>query len=57
MLDKLNLGSFFGFIAANPIAVMQMLAPQLVEMGTYYIIEIPDAFLIVVAIHVSAIPS
>src|ERR1700688_2793374 len=56
MLDELNLGSFFRFIAANPIAVMQMLAPQLVEMGTYHIIEIPDAFLVVVAGHGSAMP-
>jgi hypothetical protein len=35
---------------------MQMLAPQLVEMGTYDIIEFSDAFLIVVAIHGSAMP-
>jgi hypothetical protein len=28
MLDEMNLGGLFRFVAANPIAVMEMLAPQ-----------------------------
>jgi hypothetical protein len=54
MVNELNLGLFLCFIAANPIAMMQMIAPQLVKMGTHQIIEFPDFFLIVLADHFSA---
>ena len=51
MLDKLQLCDFFGFIAADPIPVVEMLAPKraLVRAGTVVMVE--DALLVIRAKH------
>jgi hypothetical protein len=51
MLDELNLSLFLGLVAANPVAMMQMLPPQRVVIGTYTVIVISDSFFMVVAGH------
>jgi hypothetical protein len=47
MLDELKLGLFLGFIAANPIAVMQMLTPEGAIVRTEYVVVFDDSMLIV----------
>jgi hypothetical protein len=47
MLDELKLGFFLGFIAANPISVMQMLAPERAVVGTDEVVVLDDSALIV----------
>jgi hypothetical protein len=47
MLDELELRFFFRFIAANPISVMQMLAPERAVVGTDEVVMLDDSALIV----------
>src|ERR1700721_575502 len=47
VLDELKLGSFFCFISANPIAVMNMLAPEGAIERAYDIVVLNDSLLIV----------
>ncbi len=47
MLDQLDLCSFFGFVAGDPIAVVKMLAPEGKVVGTDDIIMFDDFQLVV----------
>jgi hypothetical protein len=47
MLDELNLGLFLGFIPANPIAVMQMLAPEGAIVRTEYVVVFDDSMFVI----------
>src|SRR5260370_3104780 len=49
MLDELKLGLFLCFVSANPVAMMQVLAPKIAVVGAYTIIMIPYFFLIAIA--------
>ena len=47
MLDELKLGLFLGFIATNPIAVMQMLAPEGAIVGADEVVVLDDSVFVV----------
>ena len=47
MLDQLKLRFFLGFIAADPIAVMEMLAPERAVVGADEIVVLDDSVFIV----------
>ncbi len=51
MLDELKLGPFLGFIAANPIAVMQMLSPKRAIVRTKEVVVFDNSMLVVCARH------
>jgi len=56
MLDELLLRLLFGFISVDPVAVMQMLAPQFVVVGADDIVMLDDLALCVGQRHQSNIP-
>jgi len=47
MLDELKLCFFFGFIATNPIAVMQVFAPERAVVRTEDVVVLDDALFII----------
>src|SRR5882762_8191864 len=47
MLNELKLGLFFGLIAPNPVAVMQMLAPQRAVVRADDVVVIDDTIFVV----------
>jgi hypothetical protein len=47
MLDELELRFFFGFIAADPISVMEMLAPEGAVIGADEVVVLDDSVLVV----------
>src|SRR5215469_5991112 len=51
MSYKLDLGLLLCFIAANPVSVVQVLAPQRVVIGAYTVIVFSHSYLVVVALH------
>ena len=42
MFDQLNLGLLFCFVAANPVAVLQMVAPQFLGIGRELIVIVSN---------------
>src|SRR5260370_24625165 len=57
MLDKLNLSLLFCFFAANPIAMMNVFAPQTLVIRACTVVEIPDFLFVVIASHAFAVLS
>src|SRR5690348_11238012 len=47
MLDELHLRNLFRFIAANPVAMMDVFAPQRMVVGTHAIVVIADLLFVV----------
>jgi len=56
MLDKLILSGLFGLFATNPIAIMNVRAPQSLLIRACTVVEIPDFLFVVIASHGHSIP-
>ena len=53
MLNKLILSGLFGFFATNPIAMMNVRAPQTLVIRACTVVEIPNSLFVVIPIHSS----